>query len=89
MDCHTVIDAEGRHGHCIDGKAAQRDEVIAVADTDVGLMQLYASDVVTEEHQGGVFGIREVERGHIPRSTSKERACRAMLDDGLVVGGSL
>ena len=89
MDLHTVIDTEGRHGHSVYNKTAQRDEVIAVADTDVGLMQLYASDVVAEEHQRGVFGIREVERGHIPRSTSKERACRAMLDDGLVVGGSL
>ena len=54
---HTVIDADGRHGHHVDNKTAQWYPVVAVADTDVGLVYFGAVDAVADNHKDGILDV--------------------------------
>ena len=58
---HTVIDADGRHGHRIDNKTSERHPVVAVADTEVGLVNLGTVDAVADNHKDRILDVGIVE----------------------------
>ena len=42
VDFHTVIDADGRHGHGVDDKSTAWHEIVAIAKAEVGLSHIDA-----------------------------------------------
>ena len=58
---YAVIDADGRHGHRVDHKAAHRYPVVAVAQSEVGLVYFGLIDAMADNHEDSIFYVRIVE----------------------------